>query len=201
MAENGGGGSSVAGDGKRRRVGEESYLSVAQPSGPPSTSLSSSSALYTVHESSAMDLDLDSHSQEGVNGSTLSNGVNSSTNTSTSSSAAPQTTSLRFGTSAARFTSTPARPSPLRQSVRADSSSPGSPSSIHRNQDQSNSGSSSTPEVSVKTNGGAGNHDVAKAGQAKALAIFAEIVSSASQPNNDDKVCVSCGFICLFIQC
>jgi hypothetical protein len=83
-------------DGKRRRVGEEKHSSVAQPSGLVSSSTSV---------------------QESSNEIDIANGA------SPSSSTLP--TSLRFG--AARLTaSTPVRPSPLRQSVRPDSSSPSS---------------------------------------------------------------------------
>ena len=63
--------------------------------------------------------------------------VPNGTNTPLRTSMAP-TSTINFGTSTAAsrlLASTPARPSPLRQSMRADSSSPGSPSSGSINED------------------------------------------------------------------
>ncbi|KAF8519003.1 hypothetical protein BU17DRAFT_66165 [Hysterangium stoloniferum] len=90
-------------DGKRRRVGEEKDSSVAQPSGLASESESSTAT------------------QEPTDMVGTING------TVTSNSNVQRT--LRFNPPPRLTASTPVKPSPLRQTVRADSSSPGSPNS------------------------------------------------------------------------
>lgn len=96
--------------------------------------------------------------------------------TSTSSSATiPSTPAIRFGTSSptSRFlASTPARPSPLRQSMRADSSSPGSssPGSV-------NGGS---PQSKASNNETEGRSTLSEKASEKASEIMAGIIKDAT---------------------
>ncbi|GJJ11024.1 hypothetical protein Clacol_005253 [Clathrus columnatus] len=141
-------------DGKRRRIDEERSSSAVASSTPFFQTASSSS-----------------QTKEFGTGATALNGhgtIGTSRAQAPTSAPVSAPSNIRLGGSNNRFTSTtPVRPSPLRQSMRADSSSPGSPSS--------NRG---TPEA--KTNG-----KIAKQSEAKALAIMTEIIQSASRPKDE----------------
>jgi hypothetical protein len=93
---------------------------------------------------------------------------------------AVSSSTISFGTSTAtsRFlASTPARPSPLRQSMRADSSSPGSPSSGSVNGD--------SPMSNALNSGGEQRSGASEKASERATEIMADIIKDAT------KVCVS----------